>query len=112
MGILDPLMKVLNPRKLVCVLMKYTFTFSRHFYPKRRIVHSGYNFFCQYVCSLGIEPTTFVLLTQCSSTEPQEHRINSKMSICCSKNILSMLKTVVLLNIFVETLVDFLGYDE
>ncbi len=23
--------------------------------------------FCQYVCSLGIEPTTFVLLTQCSN---------------------------------------------
>ncbi len=23
--------------------------------------------FCQYVCSLGIEPTTFALLTQCSS---------------------------------------------
>ncbi len=29
--------------------------------------------FCQYVCSLGIEPTTFTLLTQCSTTEPQEH---------------------------------------
>ncbi len=29
--------------------------------------------FCQYVCSLGIEPTTFALLTQCSTTEPQEH---------------------------------------
>ncbi len=28
--------------------------------------------FCQYVCSLGIEPTTFALLTQCSTTEPQE----------------------------------------
>ncbi len=28
---------------------------------------------CQYVCSLGIEPTTFVLLTECSTTEPQEH---------------------------------------
>ncbi len=28
--------------------------------------------FCQYMCSLGIEPTTFVLLTQCSTTEPQE----------------------------------------
>ncbi len=27
----------------------------------------------QYVCSLGIEPTTFALLTQCSTTEPQEH---------------------------------------
>ncbi len=48
----------------------YTFTFSRHFYPKRHKVHSGYTFFCQYVCSLGIEPTTFALLTQCSTTEP------------------------------------------
>ncbi len=30
---------------------------------------------CQYVCSLGIEPTIFALLTQCSNltTEPQEH---------------------------------------
>ncbi len=28
---------------------------------------------CQYVCSLGIEPTTFARLTQCSTTEPQEH---------------------------------------
>ncbi len=33
----------------------------------------GIHFFCQYVCSLGIEPTTFALLTQCSTTEPQEH---------------------------------------
>ncbi len=32
--------------------------------------------FCQYVCSLGIEPTTFALLTQCSTTEPQEHFVN------------------------------------
>ncbi len=23
----------------------------------------GYKLFCQYVCSLGIEPTTFALLT-------------------------------------------------
>ncbi len=29
--------------------------------------------YCQYVCSLGIESTTFPLLTQCSTTEPQEH---------------------------------------
>ncbi len=27
--------------------------------------------FCQYMCSLGIEPTTFALPTQCSTTEPQ-----------------------------------------
>ncbi len=29
--------------------------------------------YCQYMCSLGIEPTTIVLLTQCSTTEPQEY---------------------------------------
>ncbi len=29
--------------------------------------------YCQYVCSLGIEPMTFALLTQCSTTESQEH---------------------------------------
>ncbi len=33
--------------------------------------------YCKYVCSLGIEPTTFALLTQCSTTGPQEH-IDSK----------------------------------
>ncbi len=51
----------------------YIYAFSRRFYPKRLTVHSGYNFFCQYMCSLGVEPTTFALLTQCSTTEPQEH---------------------------------------
>ncbi len=25
--------------------------------------------YCPYVCSLGIEPTTFALLTQCSTTD-------------------------------------------
>ncbi len=50
----------------------FTFTHLADFYPKRLTVHSGYIFFCQYVCSLGIEPTTFVLLMQCSTTEPQE----------------------------------------
>ncbi len=51
----------------------YIYAFSRRFYPKRLTVHSGYTCFCQYMCSLGIEPTTFALLTQCSTTEPQEH---------------------------------------
>ncbi len=37
----------------------YIYAFSRRFYPKRLTVHSGYTFFYQYVCSLGIEPTTF-----------------------------------------------------
>ncbi len=31
------------------------------------------HFFCQYVCSLGMNPQPFALLTQCSTTEPQEH---------------------------------------
>ncbi len=37
----------------------YIYAFSRRFYPKRLTLHSGYTFFCLYVCSLGIEPTTF-----------------------------------------------------
>ncbi len=38
--------------------------------------------FCQYVCYLGIEPTTFALLTQCSTTEPQEHVVASYSLVC------------------------------
>ncbi len=40
-------------------------------------LHSGYTFcfFCQYMCCLGIKPTTFVLLTQYSTTEPQERKV-------------------------------------
>ncbi len=50
------------------------FTFTRHFLSKATYfsVFRLY-IFCQCVCSLGIEPTTFALLTQCSTTEPQEH---------------------------------------
>ncbi len=33
--------------------------------------------FCQYVCPLGIESMTFVLLTQCSTTESQEQLCTS-----------------------------------
>ncbi len=42
--------------------------------------------FCQYVCSLGIEPTTFVLLTQCSTTEPQEQPMYILLNkyFCCT----------------------------
>ncbi len=39
-------------------LMIYIYAFSRCFYPKRLSAFSLYIFF-QYVCSLGIEPTTF-----------------------------------------------------
>ncbi len=43
------------------------------------------NFFCQYVCSLAIEPTTFALLTQCSTTETQEHTYWLNVSVCLLK---------------------------
>ncbi len=33
------------------------------------------------MCSLGIEPTTFALLTQCSTTEPQEHIIDTEVDL-------------------------------
>ncbi len=53
-----------------------TFTFIRRFYPKWLTVRLRYTFFLlQYVCFLGFEPTTFALLTQCSTNEPQEHNI-------------------------------------
>ncbi len=32
------------------IFNKEIFTFTRCFYPKRLTVHSGYTFFCQYVC--------------------------------------------------------------
>ncbi len=39
------------------------------------------------MCSLEIEPTTFVLLTQCSTTEPQEHlQLLQVVSQCNSVN--------------------------
>ncbi len=40
--------------------------------------------YCQYVCSLGIEPTTFALLTQCSTTEPQLTTCSSLL-VCHAK---------------------------
>ncbi len=57
------------------------YAFSRCFYPKRLTKRKfSLHIYCKYVCSLGIEPTTFALLTQCSTTEPQEH-IESKKCV-------------------------------
>ncbi len=49
----------------------YIYPFSRHFYPKRLTVHSGYTFLVS-MC-VPWEFNLFALLTQCSTTEPQEH---------------------------------------
>ncbi len=36
----------------------YIYAFSRRFIQSDLQLHSGYTFFHQYLCSLGIEPTT------------------------------------------------------
>ncbi len=67
-------------------LTKYFFAplyvFSRRFYPKRLTVHSGYIFFGE------LNPQPFALLTQCSTTELQEH-FSNKCSLGEHKRLLS-----------------------
>ncbi len=55
----------------------YIYAFSRRFYPKRLTVHSGYTFFSMCV-PWELNPQIVALLTQCSTTEPQEHYIKYK----------------------------------
>ncbi len=50
-----------------------TYTFIRHFYLKRLTVHSSYTFIISMCVSWELNPQPFTLLTQCSTTEPQEH---------------------------------------
>ncbi len=51
----------------------YIYAFSRRFYPKRLTVHSGYTCFISMCVPWESNPQPFALLTQCSTTEPQEH---------------------------------------
>ncbi len=58
----------------------YIYAFSRRFLQSIQAIH----LYCQYMCSLGIEPTTFALLTQCSTTEPREHACTEYCFCSCS----------------------------
>ncbi len=60
---------------VICI---YIYAFSRRFYPKWLTVHSGYTYFCQYMCSLGIEPTTFALLRNATGTQYINLKCRSK----------------------------------
>ncbi len=57
----------------------YIYAFSRNVYPKRLTVHSGYTFFVSMHVAWELNPQPFALLTQCSTTETQEHK-QSKQS--------------------------------
>ncbi len=52
----------------------YIYAFSRRFYPKRLTVHSGYTCFITMCVPWELNPQPFALLTQCSTTEPQDHK--------------------------------------
>ncbi len=51
-------LKVLHVCAFVYIYI-YIYAFSRRFYPKRLTSAFRLCMFCQYMCSLGIEPTTF-----------------------------------------------------
>ncbi len=51
----------------------YIYAFSRLFYPKRLTVHSGYKLFISTCVPWELNPQPFALLTQFSTTEPEEH---------------------------------------
>ncbi len=57
------------------IIYIYIYAFSRRFYPKRLTVHSGYTCFISMCVPWESNPQPFALLTQCSTTEPQEHII-------------------------------------
>ncbi len=52
---------------------QFFYAFSRCFHPKRLTVHSGYTFFVSTCVPWELNAQPFALLTQCSTTKPQEH---------------------------------------
>ncbi len=82
---------ILNKKKLyIKVTVRFTFTFTcMHladaFIQSDLQCIQAIHLYCQYVCSLGIKPTTFALLTQCSTTEPQEHSWTAEINTSGSK---------------------------
>ncbi len=64
----------------LCTGYIYIYACTRRFYLHSGYTYLGYTYFGQYMCSLGIKPTTFALLTQCSTSEPQELPIQLRIS--------------------------------
>ncbi len=59
-------------------LVIYIYEFSRRFYPKR--IQAIYIYFISMCVPWELNPQPFALLTQCSTTEPQEHMIERRSS--------------------------------
>ncbi len=60
--------------RLLSLLLLFTFMHLADAFIQSDLVHSGYTFFFVSSCvpwELNLQP--FALLTQCSTTEPQEH---------------------------------------
>ncbi len=53
----------------------YIYAFSRRFYPKQLTIQA-IHFFLSMCVPWELNPQPFALLTQCSTTEPQEHCVN------------------------------------
>ncbi len=51
----------------------FTFMHLADAFIQRDLVHSGCTFFFISMCSWELNPQPFALITQCSTTEPQEH---------------------------------------
>ncbi len=60
----------------------YIYAFSRRFYPKRLTLHSDYTYFLSVCVPWELNPQPFVLLTQYSTTEPQEHLLHELLHQC------------------------------
>ncbi len=59
----------------------YIYAFSRRFYPKGLTEHSGYTFIVSTCVPWESNPQPFALLTQCSTTEPQEQLFYSVLRL-------------------------------
>ncbi len=60
----------------------YIYAFSRHFYPKRLTIAFRLYIFINMCVPWESNPQLFALLTQCSTTEPQEHIHSIQRYIC------------------------------
>ncbi len=76
----------------------YIYAFSRRFYPNWLTVYSGYFFFISMCVPWELNPQPFALLTQCSTTEPQEHYILISVftSVYCSSTHVSFCPSILL----------------